>query len=106
VTFTRRDIAALSLAYECLRDSGSLGTYRAKDALECGAEVSYALRVALRKCQSRLLRVRLALLLRVLLRVAAGDYGPGRWFAGCQCPCGGGGYTPLWESAPPHGGKL
>lgn len=56
----------------------------------------------------RLLRARLALLLRALLRADAGDFGPTAW-AGCRCSCDGdnGGwqatrYTPLWELAPQH----
>lgn len=82
-TLSRRDRAAMVLAYEALR-LGHLGA--AMDILGHGDEEAYRLRVVARSefdwvCfdrrerSYRLLRARLALLLRVLLRADAGDYG-------------------------------
>jgi hypothetical protein len=126
---TRRDRAALSLALEVLRaEYGSAGL--AADVLERGDDAAEALGEAVegqrnldhhyRCCGGgpvssaesarRLLRARLALVLRAMLRADKGDFGPTEWH-GCNCSCDGdrGGWlprriTPLWELAPAHGG--
>lgn len=86
---TRRDRAALVLAYEVLRAWGdpcgqraavhaSGLCSRALDALRLGDDVSRAIFDAYMSgpwIDPRLLRARLALLLRVLLRADAGDFG-------------------------------
>lgn len=117
----RRDRAALKLALECLRgrtvlDRESDGEewpeyysdMRVSDAmiaLKCASpwrvagEVHDALRHARKRSARRLLRARLALLLRVLLRVNVGDYG---W---PQVPVDPWGYrasVPLYALAPAH----
>jgi hypothetical protein len=118
---SRRDRAAMELGLESLRlavsrrvDAYSVdecGVEWAREALQLGWLVSSRLRQAawtssVRVGAARLLRARLALALRVLLRVDRGDYGPVEW-SGCRCNCDGdaGGwlprrYTAAWESAP------
>jgi hypothetical protein len=139
---TRRDRAALSLALEVLRaEYGSAGL--AADVLERGDDAAGALGEAVegqrnldhhyRCCGGgpvssasarRLLRARLALVLRAMLRADAGDYGPrmcrdcgGPYPRGVWEPCRAGtehwhgcrgvaaAYTPLWELAPAHDGR-
>jgi hypothetical protein len=96
MTLTRRDRCALALALECLRDdwggtsrgvAASLSVSRAMDALRAACNgrdcCAYWLVVSLREVpmgNPRLLRARLALLLRVLLRVDRDDLR--RW----RCP--------------------
>jgi hypothetical protein len=81
VRLTRRDRAALVLSYELLR------SHDAHDcepfyALGCAADggvawlVEEAAHVAYSPHGYRLLRARLALVIRALLRADAGDYGP------------------------------
>jgi hypothetical protein len=136
---TRRDRAALVLAYECLRSvdyddpSGYLPwkrVYSAECSLRSGSDAFTGLIVALVEAQraddawipdpasqcGRLLRARLALLIRAVLRADAGDYGR------MVCTCFGEPrdvathrdarycekphpirYTPLWQSAPATG---
>jgi hypothetical protein len=139
---TRRDRAATVLAYECVRWHPL--AEEAEDALESaekalslplwapvdslanvvGRALCYARdnRRLLDDRASRLLRARLALLLRALLRADAGDYGPSPVCARCGSPfvspyvgkawCYGAcrrafvpttrRITPLWERAPSH----
>jgi hypothetical protein len=127
---TRRDRCALALALEVLRAESSQWAARlASDVLERGDDVAEALGEAVEGQRSldhhyrccgggpvssasarRLLRARLALVLRAMLRADKGDFGPTEWH-GCNCSCDGdrGGWlprriTPLWELAPAHGG--
>jgi hypothetical protein len=140
---TRRDRAALVLAYEQLRNSASGGNRAWRDGAvtRVVADAKLALRetpidLAFRSAYAdasrdylalRLLRARLALLIRALLRADAGDYGPRDawrcvaclstrqtlnadsvpWFFVCD-DCGARGgewlapprWLPLWASAP------
>lgn len=125
MTFTRRDVAAMRLAYECLR--GSVGRRAVFRALELGPWDIYRAAADAAWCVDlRLLRARLALLLRCLLRVAEGDYGKDVRCEACngtgkgdmlvgdeheryvcrRCLGWGwhrvGRYTPLWELARSH----
>lgn len=109
---SRRDRAALVLAYECVRD-GMIDDACA--ALLAGGAVSCTIEYALPGRDMGVERARLALLLRVLLRVDAGDLGPVLSSDGYVAMIARmdalGGYvtprprtqrmTPLWESAPP-----
>lgn len=96
---TPRDRSALTLALELLRDSRWSGKSRdsaaanrvrnAKVVIEWGLAAVTPLVDAIVYCgrapyEPRLLRVRLALLLRALLRADRGDYGPRTW----QCSRG------------------
>jgi hypothetical protein len=116
------------MALECLRGCGGArhAVYSACSVLDhtsgpLSVELRRAVRWVDRAVQSRLLRARLALALRVLLRAGAGDFGPAPlhgcyacfgtgWnaFSGVDCRrCGRTGFEghrvrPLWESAPPH----
>lgn len=110
----RRDRAAMVLALECLRwyprgPEASDALRDASDALRLpmwevgprtaiGAELYEAVRQTWQDDRScRLLRARLALLLRVLLRVDAGDYGGSR---PAECHACGGAITVFGDGAP------
>jgi hypothetical protein len=90
------------LALECVRDDEP---GNALSVLNCGDDEAwklYRLYWTVRDAAgSRLLRARLALLLRTLLRADAGDYGRcylwGRHGDVRYAPV-----RPLWELAPPH----
>ena len=85
----------MQLALEVLRagalvpwsDEGGLrGWADVDDALRIGGPVTRVIRWSLRGDDSRLLRARLALLLRAMLRADAGDFG--RWVCpGCGEEC-------------------
>jgi hypothetical protein len=105
---SRRDRAAMELALEELRREDFV--YRCGNVLAYGGRISLDLieEVTGAWVRSRLLRARLALLLRCLLRVDRGDFGATVW-VGCNCVCDGdnGGWVPapvrpLWADAPPH----
>lgn len=112
----RRDRAAMVLAYEMCRRpmpeyerayAANVRVHAAMTALGMG-DVSHAIWNAVGNTyasQARLVCTRLALLLRVLLRVDAGDYGSGKYIAmeasngewlwhPVGCPS-----RPLWEQA-------
>lgn len=87
---SRRDRAAMVLALECIRARHGLN--RAMRALEMGpphgTSVTVVFRIEDAQCvayppSDRILRARLALTLRVLLRVDAGDFGPRARCAAC-----------------------
>lgn len=96
---TRRDRCAMALALECVRgDNGVAAFMRARRALALGgfgstsAQVYDAFSDAIALGAWRLLRARLALLLRAMLRADAGDFGP------CVCRDCGHAYRPgPWE---------
>ena len=109
-----RDRAAMVLALECLRrecpphllrvdDLAKLHVEAARDVLEYG-RANHEIAVYVHGVAPRLLRARLALALRVLLRVNAGDMGPSVRVFDFSMP---GGWAddplpvrPLWEQAP------
>jgi len=113
MSFSRRDRAALALALECLRAGDD---YDASSALFAGAheETCSAIRLAFLDAgfstPNRILCARLALALRVLLRVDAGDFGRCRTWVCDQehQPCWLETHRayepvrPLWCDAPPH----
>lgn len=110
---SRRDRAALVLAYECARRwrFAADSAVSARRALSMGEGAALDLlcdtnAISVRETGGRQLRARLALALRVLLRVDRGDFGRTEW-VGCHCACDGdrGGWVPapvrpLWEQAP------
>jgi hypothetical protein len=121
MTLARRDRAAMTLALECVRlfpragicDYGECAVEMAVEALDLGtSEQIDDIRGALPRFNRgglrgdcRVMRARLALLLRALLRSGAGDFGK-REHEWCE-QCSGfhawhAPIRPLWESAPPH----
>lgn len=83
MTLSRRDRAALVLAYECLRRRHA-DVWDEAEPLHCGGYTcrellgAYTLVHDADSTNYRVLRVRLALYIRALLRADAGDCGPAR----------------------------
>lgn len=119
---SRRDRAALELAYgQLLRESGWLSYRNSRGGaywvLPYGGDVASAIQAAWHMSRpstgDRLIKARVALLIRALLRADRGDYGPVRFtavydemigayiFGSSRCPSTRR-YTPLWEQAPAH----
>ncbi len=107
----RRNRAALVLAYECVRrplvgrsrraQSAALNEFALAVLWHGPRELMRMLEQATHVVEARLLRARLALLLRVMIRADAGDYG--------RCPCSvcndgvrRRGWRPLWQHAPAY----